>query len=192
MEFARKNSFLNDKIYKAGFKRTSWMYDRIDSYLKKGDQILDIGSGTCNLVEILRTMRFNVTPLDIIDLSFVPGIKPTIYDGIVIPFEDNQFDLSLLITVLHHTPDPERLLLEAKRVSKRLVVIEDVYTTAVQKYLTYAMDNISNFEIFVNPHSNKDDVGWKHTFNKLGFKLKDVKQVPFWGIFLSATYYLEK
>jgi tetratricopeptide (TPR) repeat protein len=34
----------------------------------------------------------------------------TLYDGDQMPFKDDQFDTSLLLFVLHHSPDPEKLL----------------------------------------------------------------------------------
>jgi len=54
-------------------------------------------------------------------LPFVPLI-----DGEDLPFADASFDTCLLLTVLHHAEDPVRVLRNALRVSRRVVIIESV------------------------------------------------------------------
>lgn len=192
VDLAKHTPFLKDHIYQTSRERSRGMYTKIKDYLRKKDKILDIGAGMCTLAEILDEKGYRVTSSDVEDFSFVDDIKPIVYDGENMPLEDNEFDMSLLVTVLHHTKNPEKILREAKRVSKRIVIVEEIYTTSFQKYATYLMDNVTNFEIFVNPHSNKNDEAWKATFKELGLKLKDTKYETFWKLFLSTTYYLEK
>jgi ubiquinone/menaquinone biosynthesis C-methylase UbiE len=43
-------------------------------------------------------------------MNICPDTKPVLYDGKKMPFKDNVFDAALLITVLHHTPDPESIV----------------------------------------------------------------------------------
>ncbi|MCH2440074.1 MAG: class I SAM-dependent methyltransferase [Candidatus Poseidoniia archaeon] len=43
------------------------------------------------------------------------GLDPVIFDGKQIPFEDDAFDLAIVLTVLHHTSNPEEVLREAMR-----------------------------------------------------------------------------
>ena len=52
-------------------------------------------------------------------------IPVTLFDGTVIPHEDNSFDVVSFVDVLHHTDDPEALLKEASRVARRAVIIKD-------------------------------------------------------------------
>ena len=172
--------------------KSEGVYKKIKPYLKKGDKILDIGAGSCQISEMLIKNGFDVVPLDIRNLSVVDGLSPVIYDGENIPFKNDYFDVSLLITTLHHVKEPESFLKEAKRVSKGLIIIEDIYHGPIQKYLTYIMDNVVNIEFFGHPHSNKNDNEWKNTFKKLGLSLKDSKYEKFWGIFWSAVYYLKR
>lgn len=52
-------------------------------------------------------------------------IPVTAYQGDRMPWPDSSFDAVILADVLHHDPDPERLLREAARISKHLVIIKD-------------------------------------------------------------------
>ncbi len=62
-----------------------------------------------------------------IDVTVPPGplIDVRLFDGTHIPFESESFDTVLSSTVLHHAKDPELLLMEMKRVGRKLVVFED-------------------------------------------------------------------
>jgi ubiquinone/menaquinone biosynthesis C-methylase UbiE len=89
-------------------------------HLKLTDNILDIGSGNGVLCYELMQQNFNVTPLDVDNLSLLQEAKPIIYNTPRMPFEDSSFDVALLITVLHHTQNPIQVLSEAKRLAKKI------------------------------------------------------------------------
>ena len=164
----------------------------ISPYIDPSDKIIDIGSGNCFLDQRLQSLGLNVTPLDVTNKSKVLDITPTVYDGKEIPFPDDTFDVALLITVLHHTKNPTHILREAKRVAKRIVIMEDLYSSQIQKYATFVMDSTLNLEFFGHPHTNKTDAKWLETFDELGLSVVDKKQNNFWKIFTNGTYYLEK
>lgn len=191
-KFLRKNKFLKQILYKLDRRRAKQIVKHITQYLHSSDRILDIGSGTCSKYEVLREENYKVTPLDTKNLSLIDSIKPIIYDGKKLPFKKNQFSVTLLIFVLHHTPHPEKILKEAARVSKRIIIIEDIYTNIIHKYLTYFFDSLFNQEFRRHPHSNKTDKQWRLLFNQLGLKLKDVKYKRRDLIMKHTTYYLEK
>lgn len=48
-----------------------------------------------------------------------------LYDGVRIPYADRTFDVVILAEVLHHEQDPDRLLRESIRISRRLLIIKD-------------------------------------------------------------------
>jgi ubiquinone/menaquinone biosynthesis C-methylase UbiE len=192
IQFLQKNKFFRKIIYKVGNARAKDMIDKIQPFLNKKNSILDIGSGTCNVCEILSNKGYKITPLDVRDLSFVNNMKPIIYDGNKIPFNNDKFDKSLILTVLHHTPEPEKILREARRVSKSIIIIEDIYTNWFHKYVTYFFDSLLNLEFIGHPHTNKNDEQWKKTFERLGLKLVDVTYNHSFLVFKHATYYLEK
>ena len=96
------------------------------------------------------------------------------------------------MTVLHHTLDPETLLDQAKRVARRIIVMEDVYSNVIQKYATFIMDSVVNFEFIGHPHANKSHSQWLEIFNKLELKIIKSESHSFWKFFTSNTYLLEK
>jgi SAM-dependent methyltransferase len=62
-----------------------------------------------------------------------PQIEVRRFDGKTIPFKDKQFDTVLCCTALHHVEDQETLLIEMKRVGKRIVILEDGYNHIFDK-----------------------------------------------------------
>jgi ubiquinone/menaquinone biosynthesis C-methylase UbiE len=165
---------------------------KITKHLHKEDAVLDIGSGSCEVCSLLQEEGFDVTPVDVKNRSRVTSIEPIIYDGKTLPFADNQFDVSLLITVLHHTKNPEEIVKEARRVSKRIILMEDLHASTFQKYATFIMDSIYNNEYLGHPHSNKTEREWEEVFNNLGLKII-AREKNDWGhFFTSGTFYLEK
>jgi len=188
-KIVRDSSFLND--------RSSDTVRKIGPYLKKEDLILDIGSGGAHVAHELKTLGYDITTLDIKNKSYFEDVRPIIYNGQTIPFPDDHFDVSLLLTVLHHTKDPLSVLAEAKRVSKKIIIIEDLHKGWIQKYLTFAMDSILNREFFGHPHSNKTKSEWESSFKEMGLTIID-KKTNDWGFkylptwFTSGTFYLKK
>lgn len=192
MNYLQKNKFFRKIIHKIKNKGAEDRIKKIKPYLDKKDKILDIGSGSCIVCEILNKEGYNITPIDIKNLSFAENIKPIIYDGSKIPFKNDEFNTSLILTVLHHTPIPEKVLEEAKRVSKTIIIIEDIYTNIFNKYVTYFFDSLFNLEFINHFHTNKNNKEWKKTFNRKGLKLLDAKYYySFFGI-KRAIYCLEK
>ncbi len=175
-----------------GVWRATPLAQEVLPYLEKDKPILDIGCGPGNVCKELTARGFCVTPLDVKNLSFVEGVTPLIYDGKTIPFPGGAFRTSLLITVLHHTHNPVALVKEAKRVSKEIVIIEEIYKNPIQKYLTFAMDSLTNLDLINLPHTNKTDNEWKRIFNDLGLDLVSVHTRKMCKIFLSTTYYLKR
>jgi ubiquinone/menaquinone biosynthesis C-methylase UbiE len=165
---------------------------KIVPHLHKKYKILDIGSGSCEVAKSLRDAGYDVTPLDIVNKSFYPDFFPTLYDGKHLPFADNSFDIVLLITVLHHTKQPVEILREAARVAPRIIVMEDLYRGMFQKYMTFAMDSVTNREFFGHPHTNMTREQWEKVFQNLNLKIIDANIHDFWRFFTSGTFYLEK
>ncbi len=165
---------------------------KVSPYLGKGELILDIGSASCTVPEILRKQGLKVFPLDVQNFSIVDTVLPTIYDGQKMPFRDNQFETSLILFVLHHTNDPTELLVEAGRVSRKIIILEDIITSPLHGYLTATLDNLINLEFFDQPHSNKRDEEWQAIFHNLGFKVLNREYGHFGVIIKHALYVLEK
>lgn len=167
--------------------------DRIARRLVAGEKNLDLGCGNGGLCLSLRTLGHDVTPVDVQNHSFFEEVAPVIYDGAHLPFEDGSFDTVLLITVLHHTPDPDAVLREAMRVSrKRIIVMEDVFQNAVQKHLTFFTDSLVNLEFYGHPHTNRRHEEWVHTFGKLNLHISHYESFRTLLFYRQVIYVLEK
>lgn len=190
LQLLKKNKYAKALVHEVGKHRARVMVKRILPFLNKNKAILDLGCGRGIISETLLKEGLKVTPLDVQDLSFVERVRPVIYDGEKIPFDADAFDVSLLITVLHHTPEPEKIIIEAQRVSKRMVIIEDVYVNWIHRQITYFVDGLLNLQFKGQPHSNKSDEQWKETFKELGLQLKH-SQTYFSGVIQHALYLVE-
>jgi ubiquinone/menaquinone biosynthesis C-methylase UbiE len=157
------------------------------------ERILDVGSGTCNVALLMQDEGYNITPLDVADLSFTPRMKPVLYNGTHMPFKNNEFDTALILTVLHHIPaaQHETVLQETARVAKRIIIIEDVHSNQLHKLATMFMDSMFNLEFVGHPHSNKSDAQWRAVFKKLGWNLTKVQAMKSFGILRHRMYVLE-
>lgn len=193
MKFLRKNKLIRNFIFNNFSK--SWArgkYNRIKNFLDQDDLLLDLGAGKCALSWKLRQEGYNTTPVDVQNLSFCSEIEPIIYDGKKLPFADNSFDKILLLTVLHHIPQPETVIKEALRTADELIIIEDVYSNPLQKYLTFFADSLFNFEFIGHPHSNKTEKEWQKLFDDLGLEIKEKRKDKVLIFFDQVTYYLSK
>jgi SAM-dependent methyltransferase len=167
-------------------RKASW----IGESLNGGGVILEIGSGPGSLIEALRAGGHDVTAIDIDDTAYDEALRPMIFDGVTVPFADGAFGAALLATTLHHAADPDRLIAEAARVARRVIVIEDIYRSEAQRRLTHFADSLTNLEFKGHPHSNRDDAGWRAAFAAAGLRVIRAETKPYAGLFLQALYEL--
>ena len=115
----QNNSFLKELVFKVWLWDAKFKIKRISKYLSHKDKILDIGTGPGSVCLLMQREGYNLTPVDVIDQALSTEVKPQIYDGKKLPYNNSSFDTALILTVLHHTTNPEKVLSEAKRVSKK-------------------------------------------------------------------------
>ena len=161
-------------------------------HLPKEAKIIDIGSGNGLICYYLKEQGFDVTPLDVVDMAYNEAVRPIVYDGKTMPFDDNSYDYALILTVLHHIDSPEEVIDETRRIAQNIVIIEDIYTNSFQKYLTFFMDWLVNLGYSPTPHTNKDDIGWKNTFKNKKLQLIHTSQWKVLLFFRQAVYILNK
>ncbi len=161
--------------------RTGTMFNQIKMWID-GDSVLDFGGGNGRIgkkikdtlgksVMLSDTRNYNNT-----NLPFI------LFDGKTLPVKDNTFSTVLLLTVLHHTKDPDILIREARRLGRRLIIIETVYggkteeerqadfiSTAFFDWLTNRV--LLRFDIDV-PCSYKSVPEWTELFTVRGFTIK--------------------
>jgi len=107
--------------------RARWTARRLGPWIQPADHVLDVGAGDCRLAELLtHKVGCRVTPVDVADYNKT-SLPLTRFDGRRLPFDDDSFDVVLLIFVLHHAADPRSVLEEARRVCRRhVIVFEDI------------------------------------------------------------------
>lgn len=92
--------------------------------LKKGQKVLEIGTGSGKMLRYLKEQGHNVVGADVNDecIQFAKdrfGIEVRkLTDKNKLPFKDNSFDIILSFDVLEHIPDTDIHLQEVKRVLK--------------------------------------------------------------------------
>jgi len=110
-------------------RRAEIIKGQIEPYLE-GDSLLDIGCGNGMVANLIRRHFKEVQLIDVVDyvpLQLRAELPFSLYEeGEPLPV-DRAFDTVLLLTVLHHSRNPRRLLKSAWNVTrKKLIIIESV------------------------------------------------------------------
>mgnify|MGYP001132767313 CR=1 FL=1 len=157
-------------IYQWGGKKIA---REILPFIKRRGKVLDLGCGSGFLgkeVEILSNSK--VLGLDV-DNFLLTDLEFLIFDGKRIPFPDNTFDVVLIVFVLHHTSDPIYLLREARRVGKKIIVLEDL----IEGKISYFRCKLHLFfwELFYGQKLRKfnffSEKEWETIFHKCGLSI---------------------
>ncbi len=186
---------LNKLIRKLARKRSETVVERIFPYIKNSKKIIDIGSGTGDIANLLIKRGKSVVPIDVGSFHGPRLVKTVIFDGKTLPFPNQSFDTALLLMVMHHTPNPTQVFSEAARVAKEIVVIETSYEDTIGKILTVIIDTLSNLQIKANWRSYKTDKDWRIFFTNNKFRIADTyryKDRNFGIPFLHILYHLKK
>ncbi len=127
--------------------RATHIAQELAPYLSAGERVLEIGAGKGLVAQALQHRTgAQLTLVDVVNYN-QSALPCMTYDGTHLPFPDQSFDYSLLIFVLHHTPDPIPVLREALRVSARGVLIcENHVAGGWRKPLTRVIDSLPHFQ----------------------------------------------
>jgi SAM-dependent methyltransferase len=166
-----------------------------ENQIPMGSRILDLGGGWGFYAGPLKMRGHEHLVLDVVN----PGYQKApvvLYDGSRIPFPDQSFDVTILITMLHHVPDPQALFKEVRRVTRhKVVIVEDLYHHGVGRFWTICRDRLLNMEFMTHPHQFRKDDEWREFFRVAGFEVSSFKSFYTWlsGFrILNGIYVLER
>ena len=172
-------NLINVCIHKLFRKTTdfflNYKYLLLRKYYRK--KCLDVGAGTGRFSKYLLDMGHKVKSLDIVDKSEFPELNLTLFNGKKIPFDDQAFDTSTLMFVLHHTNYQDELIKECKRVTSKYIIIgEDVMKCGVDRVL-------GNIHLGTSPWSKskngfKTKAEWLSFFKNHGLRLVKSVAIP--------------
>ena len=148
-------------------------------------KVLDVGSGNGAFVKILNDIDIIAQGSDIVDQSLFTDINPIqLNESGISKFEHDGFDCVQMITMLHHTDEPDLLIKQqALLVAPKLIVMEDVFGNPIQEFVTHVTDSIVNWEFFGHPHNNRTDEDWRAAFERVGYELKATTSEQFLWFF---------
>lgn len=133
--------------------------------------VLDVGCGDGLIDRLIGERRPDLT-ISGVDVMVRPAthipVEP--FDGQTLPLGDGSLDVVMLVDVLHHTDDPERLLGEALRVARAAVVVKDHTLDGVLAGPTLRfMDWVGNAPHGVAlPYNYWPERRWREAFARLG------------------------
>lgn len=156
--------------------------DRITSslaaHLGRVDSLLDVGCGdganTKRLAETAGATRVVGVDVHVREHTFI-DVKP--YNGRDLPFPDASFDAVSIVDALHHCSEPQRVLDEAARVARSVVVIKDHLAFGpVSRKLLYCMDLVGNAKDGIAcPGTYFDLREWIHMIQHAGARMEAIE-----------------
>lgn len=164
-----------------------------EKWFKKGDKVLDVGSGTGVIAYMLKNhLGIKITTCDVKNylLYKLTFIKIT---GNKLPFPNKTFSVILLIDVLHHIDKlkQEQLIIESLRVAKAVFIFESepTFTGKVADIILnkFHYGDLNTPLTFRNTHE------WKQLLKRLHLKYDYVKlDKPLWYPFSHIAFKVSK
>jgi SAM-dependent methyltransferase len=157
------------------FRRIAVLRDRIAPLIPEGAYLLDVGCGDGLLSQTLAEARSDIR-LEGVDVKAREGAPIPIraFDGTRLPYEDGSFDAVLFVDVLHHAVDPDALLREACRVTRRVVLVKDHTRNGLLAGVTLRfMDWVGNAHRGVAlPYNYLTRREWMDTLERVGLRIE--------------------
>jgi len=166
--------------------------------LIKEKKVLDIGCGDGLFLTALKEKGVEAVGVDISDVAVKKcrekGLNVVLLDAndSSMPFSDKSFELVVLSDVLEHLYNPDDILIEAKRLSKKVLISVPNFNSLPAR-LQMLLGRI--------PENNKPSKGHIYWFNysvlkdvlaKHGFEIKIIETNTFWENFWGVGVVMKK
>ncbi len=173
-------SFVNTLHTRLVFgRRVRELSKELTEIIPPGSNVLDVGSGDGTISARIAGSGKDISVVGI-DVLLRPtsAIPVTQFDGLNIPFEDDSFDAVMFIDVLHHTTAPPALLAEAKRVSRKYVLIKDHFRDGILAGPSLRMmDWFGNAHHgVVLPYNYLSEKEWAEVYRGIPLQLLELKK----------------
>lgn len=168
-------TFHNKMIYS---RRMARLTELISEMLEGTQKILDVGCGDGRIDSYLMSSNkeIEIIGIDVLvrDNTYIDVIE---YDGYHIPLKDNVVDTVMVIDVLHHVDDPQRLIKEMVRVTSDSIIIKDHIKVGFVSYIKLRlMDYVGNAHYHVRlPYNYLTKEQWDSVFMNNNLELKIYK-----------------
>jgi SAM-dependent methyltransferase len=107
-------------------RRVRVLASLLSELIPQNSNVLDVGSGDGLLALCISRIRPDVTILGVdVLVRERTHIRVEPFDGAVLPYSDESFDVVLFVDVLHHTTNQIALLSDASRVTSDAVIVKD-------------------------------------------------------------------
>jgi SAM-dependent methyltransferase len=163
-------------------RRVRVLAECLSARIPQRSAVLDIGCGDGTIGSLLAERGWEVS---VEGVEFVARPQCRIscrpFDGARLPFADGSFDVCLFVDVLHHTDDVSILLREARRVTRRFVLIKDHLSENAFDFRTLQfMDWVGNRPHGVRlPYNYQSRKEWEARFAKCGLSIAQwTSEVP--------------
>ncbi len=158
--------------------REEIIVQNIKPFLQAKQHIVEIGAGNGLVAQKLHDATgADFTLLDVVDYN-ASKLPMRVFDGKTLPFEDNSFDLAMLVFVLHHNPDPRPVMREALRVARDgVLVVENDTRGALKKIATRLIDSTEYLHRGVPPcYFTKSSEEWRAFFENLPARAQELRR----------------
>lgn len=165
-----------DEVTRKLIDRARQICDQIQPHLLFPGRTLDYGCGNGEVGRLLSEHGFPVNLTDVKDVRTREDVhlrslpfKP-LRNGDPLPYSDNSFDNTLLLTVLHHSNHPDRLLEEAYRVTNhkgRVLVIESIIGVNKNSMPTKQKKLVKSFLELDGDQQQLVNIYFDHLFNRI-------------------------
>lgn len=160
------------KVSKKFGERAEIIYNQVKDYVK-GEKVLDLGCGDGKVGELLSKGGFNVVLADVVKHPNIDNLNLNfkLFDKEKkVPFKDNTFDTTLIITVIHHADNPLKVIKEVYRVTKpngMVIAIETVYDVKGEGLTKEQKEEFKDFLTLSDEEQRDSNIFFDHFWNRV-------------------------